>query len=420
MRRISRSILLAAHVAALGAATACDLDEPTAPPNSPARPPRDVEVVTSLASLLGKTTVDDAGFTGQFASLASGADGVQRIAYGDVTNHRFKYATCSANCGIAANWQTAVVDQAAGLDLGTYGSLQVQSGVIHATYHEAESGQLRYAACSSGCLVAEDWKKVVIDDGPEAGLYTSLAVGGSGGLGVSYYDVSYGHLKHASCAASCTSAANWQTVTVDQSPSVGLYTSTALGADGRRHISYFDAANGDLKYATCALNCTNPANWLMVAVDQTSQVGRYTSIAVDANGVRHISYYDALNKDLKYARCATNCTNSAGWSRVTVDKGAGATGTTVGEFSSLAVGPGGKVHVSYYDRTAGRLKYASCGADCLLNPSWERQVVDGGCNFLLVCNNVGGYTSLRLAGGKVHISYYSFSKQDLKYVELTS
>jgi len=413
-----RHARLATLLTILGTVLACTPDVPTAPADTVPTPQADV-VMTASATVNAKVTVDDAGFTGQFTSLATGTDGVLRLAYHDGTNHRFKHARCSANCGVAANWQTAVIDQSAGLDLGAYASLKVRSGVRHATYHEAETGQLRYAACSSGCLAAESWKKVVIDDGPEAGLYTSLAVDGSGRPRVSYYDASDGHLKYAGCAADCTSASNWQTVTIDQSPGVGMYTSIALGADGRRHISYVDAANGDLKYATCAVSCTNAANWLMVPVDQASQVGSYTSIAVDANGMRHISYYDASNKDLKYARCAANCTNSAGWTRVIVDKGTGLSGTNVGEYSSLAVGTDGKVHVSYYDRTAGRLKYASCGANCLQSSNWTRQTVDGGCSIYLICTNVGGYTSLQLAGGKVHISYFNFTKRDLKYVELT-
>jgi hypothetical protein len=31
------------------------------------------------------------------------------------------------------------------------------------------------------------------------------------------------------------------------------------------------------------------------------RLARYTSIAIDSNDVVHISYYDATNKDLKYA-----------------------------------------------------------------------------------------------------------------------
>jgi hypothetical protein len=37
-------------------------------------------------------------------------------------------------------------------------------------------------------------------------------------------------------------------------------------------------------------------------VDSDAYVGKYTSIALDTNGLPHISYYDDTNKDLKYAK----------------------------------------------------------------------------------------------------------------------
>jgi hypothetical protein len=200
--------------------------------------------------------------------------------------------------------------------------------------------------------------------------------------------------------------------------SLAGFTSIAVDAGGRRHISYEGV--GNLWYATCLSSCADPANWQMLPVDVTAVTGDYSSLAVDVNGVRHISYFDASasNYDLKYARCARNCGTAAGWGLVTVDKGSGATGTDVGQYTSLAVGGDGRVHVSYWDQTAGRLKYASCGADCLQAASWSRQAVDGGCTYSLVCTDVGQFTSLQLNGGTVHVSYFDDTHRDLRYAEL--
>jgi len=78
---------------------------------------------------------------------------------------------------------------------------------------------------------------------------------------------------------------------------VGEYTSIAVDAGGSVHISYFDYTNRDLKYATNA-----SGSWQTYTVDSAGDVGEYTSIAVDAGGHCHISYYDDTHDgDLKYA-----------------------------------------------------------------------------------------------------------------------
>jgi hypothetical protein len=137
-------------------------------------------------------------------------------------------------------------------------------------------------------------------DAASVGHYTSLAVDASGRLHVSYYDFSNGDLKYATCAADCEAIANWETATVDAAGSVGSYTSLAVDAGGRLHVSYFDGTNADLKYATCAADCALPANWQAATVDAAGNVGAFTSLAVDASGRLHVSYRDDGNSNLKY------------------------------------------------------------------------------------------------------------------------
>lgn len=418
MRRAPTLTLLAALGATLGAAAACAPDRPTAPA-SPAAPPRaEAEVVPLLATLVGRAIVDDPGDVGWHTSLASSLDGTQRVAYYDATNRRLKYAACSSNCTVAANWQRGVIDQSA--EVGEYASLKVRSGVRHVVYYDAANSNLKYARCSQDCLVHGNWAKGVIASEGAAGRSASLAINAeTGRLHVSYmHEVGSGTsiLKYATCLSGCTSTSNWQRSVVDPGDLWPLsYTSIAVGPDGRRHITY--GTGSVLKYATCAASCADPANWERVTADASPNVGTHSSLAIDASGVRHVSYYDGNYDDLRYARCASNCANSAGWARTRVDRGEGTSGTDVGRWSSLAVGADGRLHVSYYDQTLGRLKYASCGSSCLQATSWSRQYVDGGCTFL-GCTNVGRYTSLKLGGGRVHISYYRFTGGDLGYAAL--
>src|SRR2546426_45762 len=85
---------------------------------------------------------------------------------------------------------------------------------------------------------------------------------------------------------------------------IGYSASLAVDGSGRLHVSYADFTNGDLKYATCAADCTSPSSWQTTALDHTGNLGGedYTSLAVDASGGVHVSYFDDTNADLKYIR----------------------------------------------------------------------------------------------------------------------
>ena len=404
---------LATVLAMLAAAAACDTDEPTAPPIAHPVP---TAAVTASATVLGRVAVDEPQDVGLFTSIVSSSDGTQRVTYVDASNDRLKYAACASSCTVAGNWQRGVIDQS--VDVDSYTSLKVKSGVRHVVYYDRTNGNLKYASCASDCYLENNWKKVTIDQTGDVGKFASLAIGGNGRLHVSYADATNSALKYATCLISCTSAANWQRATVMDEMGTVHHTSIVVGGDGRVHVALENHAA--LRYATCLASCSNPANWETLLVDPAGgNTGGYADLAVDGNGVRHITYYDGTDGNLRYARCASNCSNSAGWQRVVVDIGSGYYGSNVGSHTSVAVGSDGKVHVSYADVTAGRLKYASCARYCWLTSSWQRQSVDGGGVIVGSGSFAGRYTSLALGGGKVHVSYYNHTYGNLRYAELT-
>lgn len=98
--------------------------------------------------------------------------------------------------------------------------------------------------------------------------------------------------------ASKSGTGGWWTGIEDPSSGVGKYNALAINPDNNtKHISYYDALNGDLRYFSAGGNTTS---WEIV--DSAGDVGKYTDITLDSSRYPHISYYDAANGNLKYAR----------------------------------------------------------------------------------------------------------------------
>jgi hypothetical protein len=306
-----------------------------------------------------RVAIDQTGNVGQYTSLAF-RDGIRHIAYYDVTNTALKYASCASNCLVAANWNKVTIDGAGPALSGTFPSLEVGSdGRRHVIYFGVPStgAGYRYATCLTNCTVAASWQKTSIAL-TNSGTWASLALTGDGRIHATYLEPNMG-LRYAACASSCVQASNWSKVTVDASSTGGLpFPAIAVASDGSRHLSYrtFVNSKAALTYAMCLTSCTAAASWQKVVVDGGSpsspHVGWYTSIAVGSDGKRHVSYYDATNTNLKYASCAANCTAAANWQPQTLD----ASTNNVGLHTSLTLGSG-LVHISYFDQTFGDLRY---------------------------------------------------------------
>ncbi|GAH41678.1 unnamed protein product, partial [marine sediment metagenome] len=113
---------------------------------------------------------------------------------------------------------------------------------------------------------------------------------------------------------------------------VGYFSSIDVDNQNRPHISYYDTSTDDLKYAYW-----DGSMWQIEVIDQSGDVGRWTSIAVDTNTNNvHISYCHEGNRDLKYSKW-----DGSIWTTETVD----ASGNR-GEYTCIDLDSYGNPHIS--------------------------------------------------------------------------
>ncbi len=415
-------------------------------------------------------TVDSAGDVGQYTSIALDQQGRPHISYYDVTNKNLKYAYWD---GSQWNTETAHSDN----DVGMYSSIAIDSnGHPHICYYDSWNGALYYT------YKGLSWNPQMVDQPfpNAAGAYCSLALDSNEDPHISYRyekdfdnDVRYAYYDSNAAdwvtdtVATTVGFETWTSIALDaaDNPHIsfnglwmthafyesglgwvnekvdnyGLYTSFAIAPSGTytMHVSYYDGA-GALKYAYWD---SSQKKWVTQVVDRGADVGRDTSIALDAQGNPHISYMDRTLFNLKYASLS-----GTAWMSQTVTKAGGDTSLAFGgdgyprisyrasqEFArwdgtkwvtqtvasgwqhgwdnSLALEPTSPYtpHISYFDDTGNDLRYAYWNGS-----QWISQTVDSG-------GNVGYHTSLALDGNRrPHISYYyddplNNAKDELRY-----
>jgi hypothetical protein len=303
-------------------------------------------------------TVDNAATVGNYTTITVGVDGFPSIAYYDLTNAQLKFARCiDVACATAIT--PTLPDPA--VNAGTYASLTIGADNLPIiAYRDAGAGggAVVTHCLDAACTVAT---RSVVDGTIGVGQYTSIVLGPDGLPLIAYRDPTAGTLKLARCGDnSCTNGTTLATVDAG-----GSYASLVLGADGLPLISYYDTINGHLKVAHCGNTACSAGNTL-TTVDSGASVGQYTSVAIGADGLPVIAYYDAGIHDLKVAHCG-DIACSAGTALVTVDAAG-----DVGQYASITLGTDGLPVIAYYDFTNRSLKVAKCANASCANYSGRR------------------------------------------------
>ena len=304
----------------------------------------------------------DGAVTG--AKIASATITGSNIALGTITADRLVAAQQLPGCidgqivrsssglWICANLPPAVTTVVSALDVGFYTSLAVGTdGFPVISYYDATSSALNVTKCSDAACTGLV-TTTAVDGTGLVGPFTSLAVGTDGFPVISYYDIGNDNLKVAKCVNSACTGSSTLT-TVDSAAGVGVDTSIAIGGDGFPVVSYFDAINGNLKVAKC-VNAACTGTSTITVVDGSGNIGGYTSIAVGTDNFPVVSYYDGNSGDLKVAKCVNAaCTGTA---TITIVDGT----VSVGQYTSIKIGTDTFPVISYYDETNGDLKVAKC------------------------------------------------------------
>lgn len=255
------------------------------------------------------TTIDAASNVNLGTSLTIGSDGLGTIAYFDsvgINQKTFKVAHCQNLACTTAT--TAIVDSVTGKHNEDRSLLAIATspttGLTYVAYNDGGIfGSLKMAMCyNAGCGTKQTY---TVDYVPGIGTAVdlSVAIGRDGFPLVSYTfnnggstALAVGHCLNIYCSG-------LQRRIVDLSGKTGGYSSLAIGADGLPIISYQNETTQNLLVAHCAnADCSAVSNGTLL--DEFGNVGQYTSIAIGADGLPLITYYDATNRGLKVAHCA--------------------------------------------------------------------------------------------------------------------
>jgi hypothetical protein len=164
----------------------------------------------------------------------------------------------------------------------------------------------------------------IVEPGPDVGRYTDVAVGG-GRVYVSYYDVTNGDLKVAVRSSSGT----WATHRVDGlAGDLGLYTSIALDSDGLPGISYFQrAGESTFNVQDCPLPRPTGATKYITAL----KFAKATTATPASDGDWQVKTLSCLSRPPPVCDACTGLCADPGTGPACLTAGTGCTGCTSDE-----------------------------------------------------------------------------------------
>jgi hypothetical protein len=215
-------------------------------------------------------------------------------------------------------------------------------------------------------------------------------------------------------------------------PDVGMYTSIAVGADGNPMVTYFDRDTGSLKFAQ-KVGDVWQSHVIEAGVGPIEDVGgtvagMYTALSTRSDDyrpgvayLRHVNNGGIVTAEVRWASAQTATPTSSGdWTFWTVDTAdippedpnnpdVFPLPGGLGLFIDAARGPDQAPVVVYYDRAAGDLKFAKFDAT---GGTFQAPVILDGAT-----GDAGWSPTVGVdAAGVVHVAYVGATYDDLSYI----
>ena len=198
----------------------------------------------------------------------------------------------------------------------------------------------------------------------------------------------------------------------------GSWLSMAVDLDGAPVISHYHRSQGAVGFATATWTDDGELRWRHEQVDgypdengfDAGDRGKYTTLAVAADGRVWVAYQDVQNRNLRYA---TRPAGTTEWESGSADVGAGAA-PDAGHYAAMALDAYGSPIVAHYDAGAGQLRVTRWNGT-----AFSGAVVDAGeappsDSGVTTEANTGKYPSIAVQDNIEYIAYYDVAQGDLK------
>lgn len=271
--------------------------------------------------------------------------------------------------------ETKSIYDGGGDAVGEYISIDIDSkGYLHVAFYNNTDSSLMYGTFGRSAFPSKSFTAIEIDNTAIVGTHTSITVDGNDKIHISYYDATNDTLKYATNASG-----SWLHETVDNIGTTGQYTSIKIDSGNVVHIAFLDSTTSQAKHAYGSYG-----SWTIDVVETDADISEYLSMDLDADDYVHMAYRKNTADEIVYA---TNVSGS--FATETVNS------TDVGIYLSIGIDSAGKAHISHRSASSQNLVYETNKSG-----SWVSQVVDNN-------GNTGAYTSLKVdSNDYVHISYY--------------